>query len=117
MDAPSGLGRDITQKKVRRAAFSLLTKYGAPYKLILGFTDKPNRKQDRDQDMRPMTTAEVRDVLAKKCQPTQKAWSEEHGLSESYVSDVLRGKVEPGPGILEALGLRRVVLYERRRHA
>lgn len=33
------------------------------------------------------------------------------GVSPQYLSDVLRGK-EPGPAILRALGLRRVVSYE-----
>lgn len=46
----------------------------------------------------------------------QAAWAERHGLSPSYVSDVLNARRDPGDSILRALGLRRVVKYviERR---
>lgn len=43
---------------------------------------------------------------------TQAAWADKHDLSRSYVNDVLLGKREPGPAILEPLGLRRKVVYE-----
>ena len=36
-----------------------------------------------------------------------RAW----GVSPQYLSDVLRGHREPGPRLLEALGLRRVVEF------
>ena len=35
------------------------------------------------------------------------------GVSPSYVSDVCNGRRAPGPPFLKALGLRRVVGYER----
>ena len=44
----------------------------------------------------------------------QKHWADRKGVSEQYLSDVLNARKEPGPLILEALGLRRVVSYERR---
>jgi hypothetical protein len=37
----------------------------------------------------------------------------ELGVSQSYLSDVLLGRKEPGESILEPLGLRRVIRYER----
>ena len=44
-------------------------------------------------------------------------WARDHGLSPPYVYDVLRGRMDPGPGILEVLGGRgfrivKVVSYE-----
>jgi DNA-binding transcriptional regulator YdaS (Cro superfamily) len=41
----------------------------------------------------------------------QQAWAERHGLSASYVSDVLNGRRDPGESILRALGLAKVVRY------
>lgn len=41
----------------------------------------------------------------------QKAWSEANGVSPAYVSDVLHSRREPGPALLEALGLVRIVRY------
>jgi DNA-binding transcriptional regulator YdaS (Cro superfamily) len=41
----------------------------------------------------------------------QAAWAARHGLSASYVSDVLNGRRDPGESILRALGLARVVRY------
>lgn len=43
----------------------------------------------------------------------QSRWAESHGMSQSYVANVLRGRNEPGPLVLEALGLERVVTYRR----
>ncbi len=42
----------------------------------------------------------------------QKAWAAEHGLSGGYVSSVLHAKQDPGPAVLAALGLRKVVSFE-----
>jgi DNA-binding transcriptional regulator YdaS (Cro superfamily) len=41
----------------------------------------------------------------------QQAWAARHGLSASYVSDVLNGRRDPGESILRALGLAKVVRY------
>lgn len=48
---------------------------------------------------------------------SQKAWAERHGLSPSYVNDVLNDRTPPGDAILSALGLRKVVRYVERRNA
>lgn len=42
----------------------------------------------------------------------QKQLAKELGISPQYLSDVMTGKSEPGPAILEALGYERVVLYK-----
>lgn len=42
---------------------------------------------------------------------TSKAWAQKHGVSEQYVCDVRLRRREPGPSILEALGLRAVTFY------
>jgi len=41
----------------------------------------------------------------------QKVWADRHGISQSYVSDVLNARREPGESILRALKLRKVVRY------
>ena len=41
----------------------------------------------------------------------QKTWADKHGVSEQYLSDVLRGRREPGAKILRAMKLKRVVGY------
>lgn len=43
---------------------------------------------------------------------SQHAWSEKHGINQSYVSLVLSQRRAPGPLILAALGVRKVVGYE-----
>jgi len=42
---------------------------------------------------------------------SQKAFAEKHGLSPSYISDVLQGQREPGAKFLAAVGAERVVCY------
>lgn len=42
---------------------------------------------------------------------SQKAFAEKHGISPAYLCDVLNARREPGPSILDALGLVRVVRY------
>lgn len=42
---------------------------------------------------------------------SQAQWAKKHGVSQTYVSDVINGRREPGKAILEALGLERVVTY------
>jgi hypothetical protein len=41
----------------------------------------------------------------------QSAFADAHGINRSYVSNVLAGRALPGPAILDALGLERVVTY------
>lgn len=55
--------------------------------------------------------AELRRAVA--AAGTNRQWALAHGLSRAYVGEVLNGKKEPGPVILEALGLEKVVIYRR----
>lgn len=41
------------------------------------------------------------------------AFADLHGITASYVSDVVHARTPPGPAILDALRLRRVVSYEQ----
>lgn len=45
----------------------------------------------------------------------QKLWADRHMLSAQYVSDVLNARREPGPGVLRALGLKKVTRYVKAR--
>lgn len=40
-----------------------------------------------------------------------KAWAIAQGVSPNYVSQVLKGRVPPGPKILEGLRLERIVTF------
>jgi DNA-binding transcriptional regulator YdaS (Cro superfamily) len=64
-----------------------------------------------------MNAEDVRDLLRRKVEQagSQAAWADERGVTPAYVSDVLRGTREPGPAILNALGLERVVSYRQKR--
>ncbi len=46
---------------------------------------------------------------------TQTALAKELGIKKSYLSQILRGRVDAGPLVLEALGLERVVTYRTRK--
>lgn len=56
--------------------------------------------------------AKLRDVVTRT--GSQKDYAQQHGLSEQYLSDVLRGRREPGQKILDALGVERVVGYREK---
>jgi hypothetical protein len=43
----------------------------------------------------------------------QKAWAERHGVSQTFLSDVLNAKCGPGTSILRPLGLVQVTVYRR----
>jgi hypothetical protein len=62
-----------------------------------------------------MTEEQVIALLARECEKagSQLAWAKANKLSAPYVGDVLRGRREPGKGILVALGLEKVVTYRR----
>ena len=45
---------------------------------------------------------------------TQSAFADRHGISAAYVSEVVRGTRDPGPAVLDALGLERVVGSRRK---
>ena len=62
-----------------------------------------------------LTLNEVVALLRKRCEEhgSQKAFAKMHDISAQYVTDVLHNKRrEPGPKILDALGLRKVITYE-----
>ena len=44
---------------------------------------------------------------------SQQAAAKRFGISGAYLSDVLNGRREPGKKLLNALGYRRVVVYEQ----
>jgi DNA-binding transcriptional regulator YdaS (Cro superfamily) len=54
-------------------------------------------------------------LLLRECKAIgdQAAWAAKHGISASYVSNVLQFRRDPGPAILAALGVERVVSYKR----
>ena len=57
----------------------------------------------------PLSAADVRHRLLEACARAggQRPWGRLHGISDSHVSDCLRGHRRPGPTVLAALGLRR----------
>lgn len=46
---------------------------------------------------------------------SQKALALSLDIDESYLSDVINGRKEPGPGILDPLEIERIVSYRRKR--
>ena len=43
---------------------------------------------------------------------SQRALAKELGISEAFLTDVLRYRRNPGEKLLKALGLRKIILYE-----
>lgn len=41
----------------------------------------------------------------------QAAWARAHGISPAYVNDVLHGRRDPGPKILDAIGFEKMITY------
>lgn len=54
----------------------------------------------------------LRDAIAR--EGSQKAFAQAHHISEQYLSDVLRGRREPGQKILDALGVERIIRYREK---
>ena len=66
-----------------------------------------------------MKVQSVRDLLRKRCAEagSQRAWCENNRVSQTYVSLVLAGKIEPGWKILDPLDLERAPAdYVRRKY-
>jgi hypothetical protein len=61
------------------------------------------------------TLGQIYGLLTEACADAggQKVWGEHHGISPSHVCDVLNARRDPGPAILQALGLERAVRYVR----
>ena len=66
-----------------------------------------------------MTHQDVLDLLRRRIakRESMSAWAAEHGIAKSYLSQVLAGHTTPGPSVLDALGLKKVVTYQRLRGA
>lgn len=60
-----------------------------------------------------MTPNEIRSTLERLCREAggQREFAKRTGLSSSYVNKVINGLAQPGNGILEPLGLERIVIY------
>ena len=60
-----------------------------------------------------MTREQVIARLRAKCEVIggQNKWAAKYGISSQYISDVLRGRREPGEAILKSLKLKKVVTY------
>lgn len=57
--------------------------------------------------------AGVVELLREQCKPTQFSWCLKHGVHPVHVSEILNHKAKPGPKVLAALGLERVISYRR----
>jgi hypothetical protein len=62
-----------------------------------------------------LTLGQIYGLLTQACADVggQKAWGEVHDISPSHICDVLNTRRDPGPKILQALGLERSVRYVR----
>lgn len=62
-----------------------------------------------------MTEEEVREDLRLALQvwKSQRQYAASIGVSEQYIADILKGRRSPGPAVLSALGLKKIVTYER----
>lgn len=56
---------------------------------------------------------DVRSALTAACAKAggQRTYAREHRLSSAYISQVITGKIKPGPKILRLLGLQRRITY------
>lgn len=61
--------------------------------------------------MRYYSLDEVRKLLAEASAESQRFFAHQHGFGAQYLNDVLKRRREPGPKILDALGLECVKLY------
>lgn len=64
----------------------------------------------------PLVTKDsFRQALSDACKAAggQSAWAKANGVSDAYVSDVLRGRRDPGEAMTRALGFERVIYYRR----
>lgn len=66
-----------------------------------------------------MNVQQIRDKLTRRVNRDggQSEFARSIGTSPGYVNDVLSGRRDPGDKILNALGLERVTVYQRKRKA
>ena len=64
-----------------------------------------------------MTADDVRYLLRRACAKAGSAlaWAKANGFSAPYVSDVLRGRREPGPRMCETLRVVPEVIYRKKK--
>jgi len=63
--------------------------------------------------MKAVKPDQIVDLLRKKQGGrTARALAQEIGVTEQYLSDVFKGRREPGPSILAGLGLEKQVIYK-----
>ncbi len=60
-----------------------------------------------------ITQTELVALLRELSRPNASAYAAQIGIHQSYLSDVLHGRRDPGKSILKALGYERVVLYRK----
>jgi DNA-binding transcriptional regulator YdaS (Cro superfamily) len=61
-----------------------------------------------------MTHTQLMKLIRSKCsEDTQLAYAKELGVSPSYLCDILKGRREIGPKVLERMGMERVIQYRR----
>lgn len=60
-----------------------------------------------------LTQAEFVALLREQATPNQKALAKRIGIRESYLSDVLSGKRDPGKTIQAAMGVELVKMYRK----
>jgi DNA-binding transcriptional regulator YdaS (Cro superfamily) len=62
-----------------------------------------------------MNADEVRNMLRRACQAagSAAAWAKDNGVSPAYVSDTLNKRRDPGPAILDALGIEAETNYRK----
>ena len=59
-----------------------------------------------------LTADDVRSLLRDATNGNQAEWAKANGVTGQYVSDILRGRREPGWAVLRALSIERRTLYE-----
>jgi hypothetical protein len=64
--------------------------------------------------MRKYSDVQLRALLKRRIDAsTQRAVAGELGISPAFLCDLMKERRDPGPTVLQALGLRRVVTYEQ----
>lgn len=63
-----------------------------------------------------LTSDDVRALLRTAAGENRAKWAAAVGIAPAYITDVLNRRREPGEKILEALGLERLVHYQRKEH-
>ena len=61
---------------------------------------------------KPEMIAEIRARL-QASGTTLKAFAKAHGVADTYLGDILRGKQKPSPNVLRRFGFERVEIYRR----